>query len=141
MRRSNRALMVSVATVVSLALIGCNSANSDPSADTVLLTLLPAEEPVVYGMAPLQGRVDAVDQCIRLTTPEDVSYTLVFPDGYELAGDNKVVVADGEGNPKLIVASNVEIGGAPLSEESAEELLSDESLARCTGPYFMVSPN
>ena len=130
------------ATVAATLIAACSATPTADLEEIKLLRSAASDEPIVYGMAPLDGAPEVIDGCIRFRAHGGESYALVFPYNYSLGEEHRnVVVRDASGDPALTVNRGTQIGGSVLYKESAEKMIPRESLARCPGPFFLVKPD
>lgn len=130
------------ATFAATLIAACSATPTADLNEIKLLRSAASDEPIVYGMAPLDGSPEVVDGCIRFRAHGGESYALVFPHNYSLGEEHrKVVVRDASGESVLTVNGDTQIGGSVLYKEPAEKMIPRESLALCPGPFFLLNPN
>lgn len=100
----------------------------------------PADGEQVTMQALLSGQLRLVDDCLRVYAGEDDETGLlpIWPAGYALEAEgDALLILDETGVIVARVGEQVELGGGPLSDEAAAEVV-DQLPEQCPGPYWLV---
>lgn len=141
MKKLRARVTAAAITLGAIAAAGCNYEEAISEDQVWLVRTAPADEAIVYAMAPARGTVAIGGGCVRLNRDDGSSVALVYPYDYDVTRQSgKLGVQDGNGRLLYSVGQHVKIGGSVLPEEPTERMVPAEDQRNCKGPYFLVMP-
>jgi hypothetical protein len=132
-------LLIFVASISFAIGIGCDANSANPSPGDLFFPV--QKEGLVQMLTLAKGRLVIENSCLRLKPIIGSSYLLIWPYGYSLHAEGKVIeVINGDGKTVAHVGDTIKIGGGEaVSVEIVMIYTSQQLPDNCKGPYWLVN--
>ncbi|MCJ7655265.1 MAG: hypothetical protein MUO97_08235 [Dehalococcoidia bacterium] len=131
--------LIFVASISFAMGIGCDANSANPSPGDFFFPV--QKEGLAQMLTLAKGRLVIENSCLRLKPIIGSSYLLIWPYGYSLHTEGKIIeVIDGNGNIVAHVGDTIKVGGGEaVSVEIVMIYTSQQLPDNCEGPYWLVN--
>lgn len=137
-----RMMLLSLMFVASISFamgIGCDANSVNPSLGDLFFPV--QKEGLAQMLIATKGRLVVENSCLRLKPIIGNSYLLIWPYGYSVHLEGKVIeVINGNGKIVARVGDTITVGGGEAASTEIVMIYSSQQLPdNCKGPYWLVS--